>query len=184
MHILTIRKGVEGKTRNFKGTRDVFQLLQTYCSISLNLKITCFRKETVFLVRWAGFMFLSFGLFFFLFWRNHSGLAYVYAISGALSSVTTLQSLNNFSSLLIRDSWHFLLLPEMAPRNMKRNVDLNLGVYSIRISFVDQIAIGCVTDMLIKKTRSTNAWKKSRWWTKTSPFFYSGSLPLFYPAIW
>ncbi len=48
MHILTIRKGVEGKTRNFKGTRDVFQLLQTYCSISLNLKVTCIGKETSF----------------------------------------------------------------------------------------------------------------------------------------
>ncbi len=48
MHILTIRKGVECKTQNFKGTRDVFQLLQTYCSISLNLKVTCIGKETYF----------------------------------------------------------------------------------------------------------------------------------------
>jgi len=46
MQILTIRKGVGGKTRNLKGTWGCL----TICSIaiSLNLKVTCFGKETIF----------------------------------------------------------------------------------------------------------------------------------------
>lgn len=65
----------------------------------------------------------------------------------------------------------------------RRDVDLNLGVYSIRISFVDQIAIGCVTDMLIKKPGRQMRGKSPGGEPRRSPFFYSGSLLLLYPAI-
>lgn len=66
----------------------------------------------------------------------------------------------------------------------RRDVDLNLGVYSILNLVCWSNCYRMRHRHVDKKARSTNAWKKSRWWTKTFPFFFSGSLLLLYPAIW